>query len=373
MIPFLDLKAINESFEPKLTNAIIKTVNSGWYLLGEEKRKFEEEYSLYTGVAHTIGVANGLDALRLIFKAYILEGRLKEGDEILVPANTFIASFLAISDNRLIPVPVEPDPKTYNLGIQELKKSITNKTKAILIVHLYGQNAIDQDILEFVESKNLLLIEDNAQAIGASYKGIKTGALGHASAHSFYPGKNLGALGDGGAVTTNDSAIASLIRSLSNYGSLEKYEHTLQGLNSRLDEIQAAVLRIKLERIDIDNNRRKKIALKYKSLISNPHINLPSIKKTSENEESESHVWHLFVIETIYRDSFMAHCAKEGVQTLIHYPKPPHLQQAYIGVFKKAYPITEAMSSRLVSLPISQIMTDSEVDRVIKVVNSFSN
>lgn len=371
MIQFLNLKSINESYEPQLSAAVQRTINSGWYLLGEELKKFEEEYSIYTGVKHTVGVANGLDALRLIFKAYLITGKLKEGDEVIVPANTFIASFLAISDNRLKPVPIEPDPMTYNLGFKEINNAVTDKTKAILIVHLYGQNAIDQEILDFVQNKDLILIEDNAQAIGASLKGIKTGAMGHAAAHSFYPGKNLGALGDGGAVTTNDSTIEDIIRSLANYGSVEKYVHKYQGLNSRLDEIQAAVLRVKLKRIDQDNQHRKKIASKYKASISNKSVKLPELKHLSKPEDFEGHVWHLFVIQTASREMFMNHCKNEGVQTLIHYPTPPHLQGAYKSYFKDPFPLTEKMSAQLVSLPISQVMSEAESNKVIEVVNSF--
>jgi len=269
MIKFLDLKAINDSFEPQLTNSIKRVLASGWYLLGEEVKSFEQEYASYIGTSHCIGVANGLDALRLILKAYIEMGAMKEGDEIIVPANTYIASMLAITDNRLIPVLVEPDIKTYNINPYKIEEKITRRTKAIMIVHLYGQNAMSPEIQHLVEKHNLKLIEDNAQAQGCLYQNKRTGSFGDAAGNSFYPGKNLGALGDAGAITTNNDELAEVVRSIANYGSRIKYENQFKGLNSRLDEIQAAILRVKLSRLDEDNQRRRKVAEYYINNIKN--------------------------------------------------------------------------------------------------------
>ena len=277
MIKFLDLKAINDSFEPDLSQSVQDVINSGWYLLGEEVKAFEKEYATYIGTKHCIGVANGLDALRLILKAYIEMGVMHEGDEIIVPANTYIATILAISDNKLTPVLVEPDINTYIIDPFLIEEKITDRTKGIMIVHLYGQNAMHPEIQRLVEKYNLKLIEDNAQAHGCFYGDKRTGSLGNAAGHSFYPGKNLGALGDAGAVTTNDDEFAKIIRALANYGSNKKYINDYQGLNSRLDEIQAAVLRLKLKRLDADTKRRREIAQYYCENIKHPEIFLPII------------------------------------------------------------------------------------------------
>ena len=334
MIKFLDLKAINDSFEPELSQAIKRVLDSGWYLLGNEVKAFEQEYAGYIGSKHCIGVANGLDALRLILKAYIEIGIMQEGDEIIVPANTYIASILAITDNRLVPVFVEPDINTYNIDPIKIEEKITKRTKGIMIVHLYGQNAMHPEIQRIVDKYNLKLIEDNAQAVGAQYGETRTGSIGHAAGHSFYPGKNLGCLGDGGAVTTDNDELAFVIRALANYGSNKKYVNDYQGLNSRLDEIQAAILRTKLPRLDADNQRRREIAQYYLDNIKHPDIILPKVdilnKLKLETWNLElSHIWHIFIIRTKHRDKLQQYLTDNGIQTLIHYPIPPHKQLAY--------------------------------------------
>jgi dTDP-4-amino-4,6-dideoxygalactose transaminase len=372
MIKFLDLKAINDSFEPELSNAIKNVLDVGWYLQGNETNTFEMEFAEFTGTKYCIGVANGLDALRLILKAYIELGVMSEGDEILVPANTFIASILAISDNRLKPVLVEPDIITYNLDSTKIEEKITDRTKGLMLVHLYGQNAMTPEIQQLIENYNLKLIEDNAQAIGACFGEKRTGSLGHVSGHSFYPGKNLGCLGDGGAVTTNDDDLASIIRALANYGSSVKYVSQFQGLNSRLDEIQAAILRVKLKRLDADNNRRQQIAKFYCENISNTDVILPVQKEyfqRSTINDQLSHVWHLFVIRHKLRDKLQSFLSENGIQTLIHYPIPPHKQLAYKDMNMISFPITEQIHNEVLSLPISPVMTDEEVKKVVEVIN----
>lgn len=382
MIKFLDLKAINDSFEPGLSQSIERVLNSGWYLLGNEVKAFEQEYASYIGTTHCIGVANGLDALRLILKAYIELGIMKEGDEIIVPANTYIASILAITDNRLVPVLVEPELNTYNINPYLIEEKITERTKGIMLVHLYGQNAMHTEINRLAEKYNLKLIEDNAQASGTYYKqhrqGMpclyhRTGALGHAAGHSFYPGKNLGCLGDGGAVTTNDDELASVIRALANYGSNKKYVNDYQGLNSRLDEIQAAILRTKLPRLDADNQRRHKIAQYYLNHIKNPLITLPgnNLEHGTLNMEL-SNVWHIFIIRTSHRDQLQRYLTEKDIQTLIHYPIPPHRQLAYKEWNELSFPITEKIHEEVLSLPISPVMTDQEVQEVVNKINSFT-
>ena len=302
MIKFLDLKSITDSFEPELSQAVQRAVSSGWYLLGEENSQFEKEYGAYCGSKHCIGVANGLDALRLILKAYIEMGVMQEGDEIIVPANTYIASILAITDNRLVPVLVEPDINIYNIDPFVIEAKLTARTKAVMIVHLYGQIAMHPEIERLVSKYNLKLIEDCAQSQGAEYVTTdgtikRAGNIGDAAGHSFYPGKNLGALGDAGAVTTNDDELADIIRTIANYGSKIKYQNLYPGLNSRLDEIQAAVLRIKLRRLDADNQRRRSIADYYINHINKEQFILPAVaNSTLTVAETRSHVWHLFVI-----------------------------------------------------------------------------
>ena len=363
MIRFLDLKEINQSYQPELDEAIQRVVHTGWYLQGEELKAFEKEYAEFVGSSYCVGVANGLDALRLIFKAYLELGALKEGDEIIVPANTFIASILAITDNRLVPILVEPDIHTFNLDPFRIEEKMTTRTKGILLVHLYGQNAMHAEIQRLVEKHKLFLIEDNAQAIGARHNSVRTGAVGHATGHSFYPGKNLGALGDGGAVTTSDETLAKTIRALGNYGSHQKYVHQWQGMNSRLDEIQAGVLLVKLKRLDGDNECRRKIANYYLQNIHHPKIELPVVVS--------DHVWHLFVIQCEDRDALQKHLANHDIQTLIHYPIPPHQQNAYPEWNKLSFPITEKIHNRVLSLPISQVMKESEAQQVVAAINNF--
>lgn len=368
MIKFLDLQEINASFEPELSAAVKRVVDSGWYLLGNEVKAFEEEYSAYIGTRHCIGVANGLDALRLILKAYIEMGAMQEGDEVIVPANTYIASILAITDNRLKPVLVEPDINTYNLDISLIEKNITSRTRAIMVVHLYGRACWSKELEAIAQKHKLKIIEDNAQATGAIYNNKKTGGLGDASGHSFYPGKNLGALGDGGAVTTNNDELAEVIRAMANYGSSKKYVNDYQGLNSRLDELQAAVLRIKLKRLDQDNNRRREIASYYIENIKQEGLVLPFYPG---GEDASIHVWHLFVIRSSQRDHLQNYLAGKGVQTLIHYPIPPHKQNAYKNWGLLSLPVTEKIHCDVLSLPISQVLNWEEVRTVVSTINSF--
>jgi dTDP-4-amino-4,6-dideoxygalactose transaminase len=366
MIKYLDLQQINGSFEPELSNALKRVLDSGWYLLGEEVNAFEKEFAEYIGVKNCIGVANGLDSLRLILKAYIELGEMREGDEVIVPANTYIATILAITENRLVPVLVEPDIKTYNIDPFVIKKHITKRTKAILIVHLYGLNAMHPEIDRLVENHDLKLIEDNAQAVGSIYKKKRTGSLGQAAGHSFYPGKNLGAIGDGGAVTTDNDELASTVRALANYGSSEKYINTYRGLNSRLDEIQAAILRVKLKRLDADNQKRREVATYYTKNIQNPKIIIP--KNSSEN--MLNHVWHIFAIRCKTRIALQQYLSRSDIQTLIHYPIPPHKQVAFSEWNQLNYPITENIHNEILSLPISPIM---ERESQIKVANIISD
>jgi len=373
MIKFLDLKAINDSFEPELSDAIKRVLDAGWYLLGNEVKSFEQEYANYIGTKNCIGVANGLDALRLILKAYIEMGIMKEGDEIIVPANTFIASILAITDNHLVPILVEPNISSYNIDPYLIEEKITERTKGIMLVHLYGQNAMHPEIERLVVKYNLKLIEDNAQAVGAHYGEKRTGSIGHAAGHSFYPGKNLGCLGDGGAVTTNDDELAAVIRALANYGSNKKYVNDYRGFNSRLDEIQAAILRTKLPRLDADNQRRREIAQYYLENIKNHAIILPvqNPERETLNLKLEK-VWHLFVIRTPHRDQLQQYLTDNGIQTLIHYPIPPHKQGAYVSLNGLSFPITEKIHEEVLSLPISPVMSDEDLKYVVKCINLFS-
>jgi dTDP-4-amino-4,6-dideoxygalactose transaminase len=366
MIPFLDLKAVNNSYEPELTEAVIRVTKSGWYLLGSEVQAFEEEYSTFIGTDHCIGVGNGLDALRLILKAYIELGVMQTGDEIIVPANTYIASILAITDNQLVPVFVEPDMQTYNIDPSQIEEKINPRTKGIMIVHLYGQNAMTDQIKRLVDRYSLKLIEDNAQAAGCYYGDRRTGSLGDAAGHSFYPGKNLGALGDGGAVTTDNQELASTIRALANYGSEEKYVNKYKGLNSRLDEIQAAILRIKLDRLDEDNQRRMDIASFYLRNIDNPAILLPNTRSGYG-----SHVWHLYVIRHPNRKNLQQYLTRSGIQTMIHYPIPPHKQIAYSELNSMSLPITERIHKEVLSIPISPVMSDKDTGFVVEKINQF--
>jgi len=369
-IPFLDLKAVNVPYFNGFEQAFDSVVNSGWYIQGSEVKAFEREFADYCGVEHCIGVANGLDALILIFRAYMEMGLLQEGDEVIVPANTYIASILSITENRLKPILVEPDLATYNLDPKLTEKAITSKTKAILAVHLYGQLADMPALKAIAEKHNLLLLEDSAQAHGASLHGIKSGAWGDASGFSFYPGKNLGALGDAGAITTNDDELAQTIRALGNYGSHKKYQNLYKGMNSRLDEIQAAFLRVKLRHLETEIIQRRKVAQAYQEGITNKNIILPT-KYSDLSTTSENHVWHLFVIRTQQREALQQHLTEQGVQTLIHYPIAPHQQQAYQAWSKQSCPLTESIHQQVLSLPISPVITAEEVNRVIEAVNIF--
>ena len=371
MIKFLDLKAINDSFEPDLSNAIRRVLESGWYLLGSEVNRFEQEFAGFTGTKHCIGVANGLDALRLIFKAYIQMGGMHEGDEIIVPANTYIASILAITDNRLQPVLVEPDISTYNIDPFKIEEKISERTRGIMIVHLYGQNAMHPEIQRLIAKYKLKLIEDNAQAAGALFGDKRTGSLGDASGNSFYPGKNLGALGDAGCVTTEDDELAAVIRAMSNYGSSKKYVNDYKGLNSRLDEIQAAVLRSKLPRLDKDNQRRREIAKYYIENITHPDIILPTLKSRNSTSNSKEHVWHLFVIRHVNRNELQNYLSDNGIQTMIHYPIPPHKQQAYKEWNNENYPVCEQIHNEVLSLPISPLLRDEDVMRIVETLNKY--
>jgi len=402
MIKFLDIQKITESFQPELSEAIERVVKRGWFLLGEEVQQFEQEYANYIGSNYCVGVGNGLDALRLIFKAYIELGIMQEGDEVIVPANTYIASILAITDNKLKPILVEPDIHTYNLDTSLIEQHITSRTKAIMVVHLYGLACWSSELENLAKKYNLKIIEDNAQAAGAVLEAgcgernmesgekreestpdnlplktqnstqRRTGALGDAAGHSFYPGKNLGALGDGGAVTTSDQGLEQMVRALANYGSTKKYVNDYQGLNSRLDEIQAAVLRVKLKRLDKDNQRRREIASYYLEKIKHPDIILPSTANTQHSTlNTLSHVWHLFVIRHPKRDKLQNYLSEHNIQSLIHYPIPPHKQKAYSKLGKLTLPITEKMHSEVVSMPIYQNMEQWEVENVGEVLNQF--
>jgi len=366
MIKFLDLEKINALHREALIEKSTQLIDSGWYIQGTMLRAFEQELAHYIGVKHAVGVANGLDALTLIFKGLIQLGRLKQNDEILVPANTYIASILAITECGLTPVLVEPSNETFNISVEEMKKVITPKTKAVLNVHLYGRVSWSNAFDTFLEEKKIFCIEDNAQAIGASFNGIKTGALGLASGFSFYPGKNLGCLGDGGAVTTNDEELAKMIRVIANYGSEKKYHNLVKGVNSRLDELQAGYLSVKLPALDRENEHRKNIAKKYVQQITNPLITLPELPLLDEE-----HVWHLFVVRCENRDKLQNYLSDNGIQTLIHYPIPPHKQNAYAEWNELSLPLTEKIHDEVLSLPISPVMTDEQVHEVILKMNEF--
>ncbi|MGP1605526.1 MAG: DegT/DnrJ/EryC1/StrS family aminotransferase [Moraxella sp.] len=366
MIPFLDLKSINQQYRQDLIEACTRVIDSGWYILGQELQSFEQQFSDYCGVKHTIGVANGLDALILTLQAWIKLGYISVGDEIIVPANTYIASILAISKNQLIPVLVEPDLATLNINPENIKKAITPKTKGILAVHLYGRIAPMPEIMDIAKEYNLLVLEDAAQAHGAMMNGKKAGAWGHATGFSFYPGKNLGALGDAGAITTNDTILAETIQALRNYGSHKKYENIYQGVNSRLDEIQAAMLQVKLKHLDAEIKYRQLLANHYLDNINNPSITLP--KKTSNINE---HVWHLFTVQSPRRNELQKFLESNGVQTLIHYPIAPHKQKAYLEYSTLPLPITEKIHQEILSLPISPTMSLNDVEYITNICNQW--
>ncbi len=365
IIKFLDLQKINAQYRNELNTAFCRVLDSGWYILGNELKKFELSFANYCGTKHAIGVANGLDALSLIIRAYKELGILKEGDEVIVPSNTYIASILAISSNNLVPVLVEPDILTYNIDPLKIELSISNKTKAILPVHLYGKLCAMGPINEIAKKYNLILIEDCAQSHGAMLNGRKAGSLGDAAGFSFYPGKNLGALGDAGAITTNDDRLAECIRALLNYGSQVKYRNLYKGVNSRLDELQAALLSVKLQYLDVETNRRRKVAERYLNEIVNPLLILPV------NVDVAEHVWHLFVVRTNNRDELQHYLAECGIQTLIHYPIPPHKQQAYRELNDISFVISEKIHNTVLSLPISSVISEAEISYVISKLNDF--
>ncbi|NRP95479.1 dTDP-3-amino-3,6-dideoxy-alpha-D-galactopyranose transaminase [Marinobacterium sp. xm-g-59] len=370
MIKFLDLREINSKYRDEIVQACTRVIDSGWYIQGAELKRFESGFSAYCGTRHCIGVANGLDALTLTLRAWKELGKLKEGDEVIVPANTYIASVLAITENRLKPVLVEPDEWTYNLCPTKTAAAITSNTKAILAVHLYGQLAPMPELMALAEAHGLLVLEDSAQAHGAAINGTKAGSWGHASGFSFYPGKNLGALGDAGAVTTNNDELATTIRALANYGSHKKYENLYQGVNSRLDEIQASMLNVKLKYLDDETIIRKSIAARYTSEINNKNLILPVDKKAIINYSSR-HVFHLYVIRTENRYAFQEYLTSRGIQTVIHYPVPPHKQIAYEDFNELKYPITEKIHDQVLSLPIGPALKEYEVEKIIEVCNNF--
>ncbi|HJF83129.1 DegT/DnrJ/EryC1/StrS family aminotransferase [Helicobacter pullorum] len=361
MIKFLDLQKINTRFEYEIELEMKRILESGWYLLGKQNEAFEKSFAEFCGVKFSVGCANGLDALRLAIRAFDFPG----DSEIIVPANTYIASILAISDCGLKPILVEPDLETYNIDINLIESKITSKTKAIMVVHLYGQAVEMQQIWEIAKKYDLKIIEDCAQAHGAMYQGRRVGNLGDIGCFSFYPGKNLGALGDGGCITTNDEEVAIKIRALGNYGSLVKYENIYKGLNSRLDEIQAATLRVKLKILDEDNQKRREIAKIYQENIKNKEIILP------KTYCKESHVWHLFVIRSDARKQLQNYLDSKGVQTLVHYPVPSHKQKAYAEWNHLSFPITEQIHREVLSLPISPVMSKEEAFCVVQALNEF--
>lgn len=361
MIKFLDLKKINERYREEIDLRIKGVLDSGWYILGGECKAFEENFARYIGAKHCIGCANGLDALNLILRGY----DFKPNDEIIVPANTYIATILAISENNLTPVLVEPDIKTYNIDPDKIEAAITPKTRAIMLVHLYGQAVCMDKIYELAEKYDLKIIEDSAQAHGSEYKGIKCGALGDASGFSFYPGKNLGAMGDGGCVTTNDDELAARIRAIANYGSDYKYHHIFKGVNSRLDEIQAGILDVKLKYLDSDNARRREISKYFRENIKNPEIILP------ETYDEKAHVWHVFAVRTKNRAKFQNYLEENEIQTNIHYPTPPHKQGAYKEWAARNYPVTEKIHNEIISIPMSPVLEDFEVEKIVEVINGY--
>lgn len=365
-VPFLDPGALHARRRARLEAAFKRVLESGRYILGAEVEKFEAAFAAYCGTRHCIGVANGLDALTLIFEGYREMGELSPGDEVIVPANTYIASILAVSRAGLTPVPVEPDPASLNLDPERVFPKITGRTRAILAVHLYGTVADMEPLRALAKAHGLKVIEDAAQAHGAAWRGTRTGALGDAAGFSFYPSKNLGALGDGGAVTTNDDRLAETIRALRNYGSSAKNENRFKGLNSRLDELQAAVLGVGLESLEEDNARRRALARRYLAEIRNPSVTLPA---AAEDRES---AWHLFVVRAPDREALGRHLAGQGIETAVHYPIPPHKQEAYREWNALSFPLTEAIHREVLSLPMGPHLSDAQTDRVIAAVNGYS-
>lgn len=368
MIKFLDLKKINEKYNAELIDAFTNVLYSGWYIMGKNLEQFESEFAKYCNANHCIGVANGLDALILVLRAWKELGYLKDGDEVIVPSNTYIASILAISENNLVPVFAEPDKATYNITLDSIKAVKTERTKVILPVHLYGKICPMNEIKEFAEKNKIFVLEDCAQAQGAELLSRKAGSWGDAGAFSFYPGKNLGALGDAGAITTDNDELAVTLKALRNYGSHIKYKNQFKGVNSRLDELQAALLMVKLPGLDNENDRRREIAEIYQNCIVNKNIVLP----THPENETE-HVWHLYVIQTNHRQELVDYLDTKGIQTLVHYPIPPHQQNAYKELKNSSYPISELLHQTVLSLPISPVMTDEEVSYVIETINGWKS
>lgn len=370
MIEFLNLKAVNDTNKEELLQAMERVLHSGWYILGQEVKDFETVFADYCETAHCIGVANGLDALILILEGYKEMGFMKEGDEVIVPSNTYIASILAITKAGLVPVLAEPGIHTYLIDPAAIEQKITSKTRAIMPVHLYGQ-LCDMDAINIIAKKhNLKVIEDSAQSQGAIYKGKRSGNLGDASGFSFYPGKNLGALGDAGAVTTNDGELAGVIKALRNYGSHVKYQNMYRGINSRLDEMQAALLSVKLKTLDADNRFRRMVAQYYTSNINNEHIILP-VKKETAVVDLLSHVWHIFSVRTANRNKFQEYLLANGIQTVIHYPIAPHKQAAYKEWNDLSFPISEQIHHEIISLPISPVINPGDYEEVVNVVNNY--
>jgi dTDP-4-amino-4,6-dideoxygalactose transaminase len=366
MISFLDLKTLNNQMQTEIETAALSVLRSGWYILGQEVNAFEQEFATWCGTRHAIGVANGLDALTLTLRAWKELGKLKDGDEVIVPANTYIASILAITENRLTPILIEPDELSFNMSVSSIKAAITSRTRGILPVHLYGRLADMPAIMELAQNYNLLVLEDAAQAHGASLQDKKAGSWGNAAGFSFYPGKNLGALGDAGAITTNDDELAEILRALRNYGSHQKYQNIYQGVNSRLDEIQAAMLRVKLHYLDRQTKQRQDIAQVYLQQIKHPMIQLPDAGL------EQQHVWHLFVIRCAKREKLQQYLTQRGIQTSIHYPIAPHQQQAYPDFKHLSLPITESIHREVLSLPLSQVMTHEMVEQVIAACCEFA-
>ncbi|MBE0491143.1 MAG: DegT/DnrJ/EryC1/StrS family aminotransferase [Sulfurospirillum sp.] len=365
MIPFLDLKGLNAQYRAELIEACTRVIDSGWYIQGNECREFDKEFAQYCGTKYAIGVANGLDALILILRAYKELGIMNGGDEVIVPSNTYIASILAISQNNLVPVLVEPDINTYLIDPSKIEEKITSKTKAIMPVHLYGQTCEMDAINAIAKKHKLKVIEDSAQSHGAHFGDKRSGNLGDASGFSFYPGKNLGALGDGGAVTTNDETLANTIKALGNYGSHKKYENLYKGINSRLDEMQAAMLRVKLRYLDNEVEKRREITNYYLQNIKNENIILPTVRS------EDNHVWHLFVIRVKNRDELQNYLHVNGIQTLIHYPIPSHKQKAYTEWNDENYPISEQIHNEVLSLPISGVQSLEDTMKIVEIVNGF--
>lgn len=367
MIEFLDLKKINSQYSKEFETELHNIISNGWFILGENVNKFEIEYAKYCGAKYCVGVANGLDALILILRAYKELGRLNDGDEVIVPANTYIATILAITENNLIPILVEPDINSYNINPKLIEEKISKKTKAIIAVHLYGQ-VVEMNLINNIAKKHgLYVFEDAAQAHGAKSGNLVTGNMADAAGFSFYPGKNLGALGDAGAITTNDSELANTIKYLRNYGSNKKYYNEFKGLNSRLDEIQAAFLRLKLKNLDDDNTKRRKIAQFYLNNIKNKNIILPSCN------DMNAHVWHLFVIRTNKRSELQTFLSENKIQTLVHYPIPPHKQIAYTDMNNLHLPISEQIHNEVLSIPISSVLDINEVEYVVEKINKFNH